>query len=275
MKEPRTDLERKALHGFDSLREKADEHSRLLIIIGAIGLLLSMLGIINPSLPDWWLLVPIMVVAAGIAGYFGAAKVYELIPDREGILLISFTTTDGSGGEIWEIYEDDWEEMDVEGSLYQWDESPRRVYECRSYNPDENWAIGNWRESKPASVLAEERTVEDAYGAIRELRQDLEPAVAEARELRRRYRGILRKLDQERIKARARQLDEATLDKGLDTTTITDAVDEHLPEELHPDAGGGEKERKQNGDTPHPEPDRVDIDLEDIEPLDIQEEPEL
>jgi hypothetical protein len=265
MKEPRTDLERKALHGFDSLREKADEHSRLLIIIGAIGLLLSMLGIINPSLPDWWLLVPIMVVAAGIAGYFGAAKVYELIPDREGILLISFTTTDGSGGEIWEIYEDDWEEMDVEGSLYQWDESPRRVYECRSYDPDENRAIGNWRESKPASVLAEERTVEDAYGAIRELRQDLEPAVAEARELRRRYRGILRSLDEERTKARARQLDGATLDKGLDSTTISEAVDEHLPEDLHPDAGIGDEESKENGE----EPDRVSVDISPDEPLDV------
>jgi len=274
MKEPRTDLERKALRGFEGIRSKADEHSRLIIVIAAIGLLLSMLGIINPSFPDWWPLVPIMAIAAGIAGYGGAGKVYELIPDRDGILLISFTTTDGKGGEIWEVYEDDWQEMTVHGTLFEWAESPRRVYECRNYDPETNTAVANWRESKPASELAQERTVEDAFGAIRELREDLEPAVAEARELRRRYRGILRQLDQERVKARARQLDEATLDKGLESTTITDAVDEHLPDDLHPDAMAGEQENAENGDTPHPDAGRVDIELDDLEPLDVQEEAE-
>jgi len=265
MTDPRTDLERKALHGLDGIRQKADEHSRLLIVVVAVGVLLSMLGVINPSVPQWWPLIPIIGIAAGIAGYLGAGKVYELIPDREGILLISFTTTDGKGGEIWEIYEDDWEEMAVSGSLYQWTESPRRVYECRDYNPETNHAVANWRESEPASELAAEQTVEDAFGAIRELRHDLEPAVAEARELRRRYRGILRSLDEQRTKARARQLDEATLDKGLDMTTISEAVDEHLPEDLHPDAGMGDEESKENGE----EPDRVSVDISPDEPLDV------
>jgi len=265
MKEPRTDLERKALHGLEWIWQKADEHLRLLIVIAAFGLLLSMLGVINPSLPQWWPLIPIMAIAAGIAGYGGAGKVYELIPDRDGILLISFTTTDGKGGEIWEIYEDDWQEMTVHGTLFEWAESPRRVYECRDYDPERNTAVANWRESKPASALAQERTVEDAFGAIRELREDLEPAVAEARELRRRYRGILRSLDEERTKARARQLDGATLDKGLDSTTISEAVDEHLPDDLHPDAGMGEEESKENGE----DPERVEVDISPDEPLDV------
>jgi len=274
MTEPRTELERKALRGFDGIRAKADEHSRLLIIIGTLAVALSMLGVINPSLPDWWPLVPLMLLAAGIAGYLAAGRVYDLIPDREGIILVSFTTTDGKGGEIWEVYEDDWQEMTVEGTLFEWSESPRRVYECRDYDPETNRAVANWRESKPASALAQERTVEDAFGAIRELREDLEPAVAEARELRRRYRGILRKLDRERIKARAKQLDEATLDRGLETTTITEAVDDHLPDDLHPDGMAGEQEPAENGDTPHPDAGRVDIELDEIEPLDVQEEAE-
>lgn len=265
-----SDLERRALEKSDGIRSFVDENSRELILGFTALVILQFAGVIDVGLPDWWPIVGVMIASAGITGYLASDKIAELIPKKDGILLVAFEA-DGKGGEIWELHEATWEEMNVDGTLYEWSESPRRIYECRSYDPKTNHAVANWRESEPASTLAQERTVEDVYAAVRELRQDLEPSAAEARELRRRIRGIVRRLDEERTKARARQLDEATLDEGIDTATVSEIIDQELPHNLHPDAGRGTDEPNANGELPQTNGEDGEFEIADIEPL----EPEI
>lgn len=248
MKDAASNLERKALNLGQELRNWMDNNSRI-VIFGAIGLgIAQWAGWINLGLPNWWPLGAGIIISAAAAAYVGADKVAELIPKQNGIWLISFTTTDGKGGAIWEIHEDDWEDMTVDGSLYEWSESPRRMYECRSYDADANHAVANWRETKAASELAAEQTVDDALAAIRDLRQTLEPEAAKAREMRRRIRGITRQLDRQRAEELDRAIDEATIDKDMDEATISNILDESLPDDLHPHAGGGSDGPTENGD---------------------------
>lgn len=174
-------------------------------------------------------------LGGSLAGWIAAGKIADLLPDPDGIFLISFRA-DEPGGEIWEVSEDVFADLKVVGgSLYQWEESPKRVYEVRDYHPEENVAVANWRESAPASRLAEPPTVEDAMAAIRELREDLEPDVAKARELQRRIRGIVRRLDRERAEAQRSILDDHVAPDLGDSTTISDVIDDSLPDDLHPE----------------------------------------
>lgn len=267
-KEVASDLEQKVLNLGNNLAGWIGENSRLLLLIGALVALLQWAGIIDLSIPWWWPLAAIIVVAAGAAGYVGADKISELIPEEDGILLIAFDASEGKGGEIWEISEDDWADMRVAGTLYEWSESPRRVYECRRYDPEANRAVANWRESKPASELAGPRTVEDALALIRELRQDLEPEAAKAREMRRRLRGIVRQLDRQRAQEMNAVLDERTVDDAFDEATISEILDESLPDDLHPDAGGVDE--KTNGHSEQRfriEQDEFDAILQEDEPI--------
>jgi hypothetical protein len=96
------DLERRALGAIETVRRVADEHSRIIIGSVAIAFLLSFLGIINPSIPDWWPLVIWGLVAAGGTAFVASIYLYALIPDKEGTLLISLRGDD-DGGEIWEL----------------------------------------------------------------------------------------------------------------------------------------------------------------------------
>ncbi|MCW8172798.1 hypothetical protein D8S78_13295 [Natrialba swarupiae] len=150
------------------------------------------------------------------------------------MLLVDFTANE-PGGAIWELSEDRFADLEVSGTLHQWDQSTRRVYEVRDYDPNTNVAIANWRESEPGSALARERTVEDVFAAIRELREDLEPDAAKGRELQRRIRGIVRQIDRERAEAQQRALDEHIAPDVGDSRTISDIVDESLPDDLHPE----------------------------------------
>lgn len=202
------------------------------------------------GLPSWWPAVAIAVVAAGLAGRYAARRIMDLIPDPEGILLVEFKAHDAGGGAIYELSEEAFADMRVIGSLYQWDRSPRRVYEVREYDQRHNVAVGNWRETVPASELAEHPSVEDAMAAIRELRQDLEPDIAKARELRRRIRGIARQLDSDRAKAQDDILDEHVAPDLGNGRTVGEIVDDAIPDEIHPE--------------------EVDVEdaIEDVEPVD-------
>lgn len=258
-----SDIETQLAQSIAGIRQWLDSHSRL-VILGSSGILgLQFLGVIDIGLPEWWPILGAVIVAAGVAGYFGGEKVAELIPSKDGIILVSLRA-DEPGGEIWELSEDEFAELFTWGTLHQWDNSARRVYEVRSYDPKSNAAVGNWRESEPASVFASEKTVEDAFAAIRELRQDLEPEAAKSRELRRRIRGIIRQLDKQRAQAFAAQLDEETIDHGIDADTVSEIIDDELPDDLHPDAGRGvvedsppEIETETNGSEPEA---RIEID---------------
>ncbi|MCU4716812.1 hypothetical protein [Halapricum hydrolyticum] len=212
------------------------------------------------GIPSWWPAAGVAAAAAYFGGKRAAKSILELVPEKDGILLVEFQADDPGGGAIYELSEEAFEDMWIAGGdLYQWDNSPRRVYEVREYDPELNWAVGNWREAPPGSALASHATVDDALAAIRELREDLEPDAAEARELRRRIRGIIRELDKERAEAQQAILDDHLAPDLGGSRSIDEIVDEHIPDEIHPANGASERERppdaprpgpKENGDSP-------------------------
>lgn len=206
-----------------------------------------------------------LALVVGAAGYITADKIEALLPEDRGVILVAFKA-DESAGEIFELSEDQWEDMEVHGgTLHSWDEARGEVYEVRSYDPDRNVAVANWRESKPGSAIAAEATVEDALAAIRELRYDLEPDAAEARELKRRIRGIVRVLDKQRAEAHDALLDKHIAPAVGDSKSVSEVLEEQLPDDLHPesmDSDLDEKTARRSGG--HPENgDTVSFDLLD------------
>lgn len=188
------------------------------------------------GVPSWWPAAAVAAAAAYFGGRAAARRILDLVPEPDGILLVEFRADEPGGGAIYELSEEAFEDMWVfGGSLYQWDESPRRVYEVREYDPEKNLAVGNWRESAPGSALASEATVDDALAAIRELRTDLEPDVAEARELRRRIRGIVRQLDKERAEAQQAILDDHVAPDLGGSRSIDEIIEEQMPDAVHPE----------------------------------------
>jgi hypothetical protein len=208
-----------------------------------------------PSIPSWWPVIGAAAAGVGVAGWYWSDRILDMLPDEQGILLVEFAADDDDNA-IHELSTDRFERMEVIGSLYQWDQSPRRVYEVREYDPAENVAVGNWRESEPGSEIASKETVADALAAVSELREDIEPRAAEARELRRRIRGIVRAIEKDRAEAQQDLLDEH-LAPGLgDGKTVSEIVDEELPDELHP--LDGEPEPATNGHETTAETDESD-----------------
>jgi hypothetical protein len=202
----------------------------------------------------------VVIGAGGVAGWMASDRLYSLIPEDEQIILVSFTATDGTGGEIWSLHPDEFEDLEVErGDLYQWDASPTRCYEVRSYDPETNTAIGNWRESKPASALAEQEAIDDVLADIEELRDLLEPEVRRARKLRRQLPGIVRVLDAQRDAEVNEGLEQATVDADIDDATVSRVVNDVLDDDRnpHPDAG--------EGDTTNGHRDGQEIEIEQAE----------
>lgn len=189
----------------------------------------------NWQVPTWWPVAVVTIAAAGVAGYWAAKKILALLPDETGIYIVEFDAAETGGGAIYELSEEAFEDMRVlGGDLYQWNRSPKRVYEVRHYDRDHNVALANWRETKPASALAAPPTVEDALAAVRELRENLEPDVAEAREVKRRIRGIVRELDHDRAEAQQAILDDHVAPDLGESRVISEIVDDEIPDELHP-----------------------------------------
>lgn len=220
------------------------------------------------ELPDGSMVVATGIVAAAIGGHIAAGKIYDLLPEEEGIYLIAFKSSDEAGGEVWELSEDQFADMDVvNGTLFQWPVS-KRVYECREYDRGRNVAVGNWRESVAGSQLAGDSKVVDAFAAIEELRSEFEPAAQRARFLQRRLRGIARKADERRLEDQQALLDE-TLTPAFedDGATISSILREELPDELLPDSMQADTmkdiERAQAERNGHQEGEHVGFDLLD------------
>lgn len=207
------------------------------------------------------------LAAAAAAGYLGAGKVEALLPDPTGIYLIAFNAADESGGSLWELSEDQFQNLTVEsGTLHEW-QSSARVYECRRYDPETNTAVANWRESVSASHLAGETTVIEALDQIEELRKEFEPEARKSRRLQRRIRSIVRKLDRRRLRDQQEILDPTTNPSfsDQDGSTVSEVIRDELPEDLQPES------MKQSDTTnvePEPEPETVGFDILDDEPGD-------
>lgn len=200
-------------------------------------------------------------VFALVAGYLAAGKVEDLLPDPEGIFIVAFDSSDETGGEVWEVSEDQFDAMEVvEGTLFEWPVS-KRVYEAREYRPEENIAVANWRESVAGSQIAGDVRIVDALSQISELRNEFEPEARKSRRLKRRIRSIVRKLDRRRLEDQQAIIDPTTtpqFDDG-EEATVSQVVKEELPEDLQPDS----MKDTEPGETPGQEPETVGFDLLD------------
>jgi hypothetical protein len=171
-------------------------------------------------------------------------RLFGLIPEESKIVLVAFSTGDGTGGAIWELHPDEFESMTVSGDLYEWSESASRCYEVRDYDPDENHATGNWRETPPASDFARQEDIESIRADIRSFREQLEPEVRKSKRLRRQLGGIIRSLDAQRDREMAQSIEQETVDESIDRATITETLETVLDDDLRapPDAGRGNDE---------------------------------
>lgn len=247
------DVERQTRAFFAWVRELGDEYSNWLLVGIGVTVLAQWFGVISLGLPSWWPIVPIVGGAAVVAGWLASDRLYSLIPEDEQIILVAFETTDATGGEIWSLHPDEFEDLEVtDGELYQWEEAPVRCYEVRSYDPETNTAVANWRETKPASALAEQAEIDDVLADIQELREMLEPEVRRARRLRRQLPGVVRMLDAERDKEVVEGMETATIDADKEDATVSTVLEDVLGEDLDPPAGGGSEsdtDEKTNGHT--------------------------
>lgn len=237
------------------------------------------LGYIDPnlSMPDGSGVIAAGAIAAAFGGYIAAGKIADLLPEPEGIYLIAFEADDEQGGEVWELSEDQFADLEVQnGTLFQWPSS-KRIYEAREYDPDRNVAIGNWRESVAGSELAGNATVPDAFAAVEELRQEFEPESRKYRHLQRRIRSIVRKADRRRLRDQQALLDDTlTPEFANDDASISSVLRDELPDELLPDSMKGEAaeqiERKAAERNGHDDGELVGFDLlEDGEALEPQD----
>lgn len=231
-----------------SVLKRVKDNDTLLLILG-----LGYLGFVEyRGVTPFWEMDGFGVVftAAAVAAAFGfvsAGQIENLLPDPEGIYIIAFRSSDDTGGEIWEVSEDQFTDMEVHGSLFEWPVS-KQVYECLEYRPEENVAVGNWRESVAGSSIADHYDVADAMDEIEELRQEFEPEAQKSRRLQRRVRSIVRKLDRRRLKDQREILDPTTNPEFADSrATVSEVVEEEIPDDLKPDSMREEPERA-NGD---------------------------
>jgi hypothetical protein len=186
-------------------------------------------------------------VVAVVAGLASAGKIESLLPDPEGIYIVAFRASDDTGGEIWEVSEDQFADMEVHGSLFEWPVA-KRVYETLEYRPEENVAVGNWRESVAGSSIADNYSVADAMDEVEELRREFEPEAQKSRRLQRRIRSIVRKLDRRRLKDQQEVIDPTTNPEFSDSrATVSEVVEEEVPDDLRPDSMRDEPEVS-NGD---------------------------
>ncbi len=231
---------------------------------------------IRESLPDGWGILVVAALAGAAAAYYYSDRILDLLPDDEGIYLVAFKSSDDTGGEIWELTEDQFDSMTVvEGSLFQWPTS-KRVYEAREYRPEGNVAVANWRESVAASELAGNVNVVDALEAIGELRDEFEPEARKYRLLQRRIRGVVRKLDYRRLEDQQSILDQHMAPSfDSDDATIGAVLREEIPDELLPESMDATDGDRLTGDTNgRDQGEFVGFDiLDDTEAIEPEDEP--
>jgi hypothetical protein len=227
-----------------TLTEWLRENTRTVaaLVLGYVGYV-EMTAAEYPTVPSGSGTAVVGAVAVAIAGYAAAGKINGLLPEEEGVYLVAFTADDEAGGEVWELTEDQFEDMTVHaGTLFQWP-TGKRIYECREYRPEENVAVANWRESVAASELAGDVQVTDALDAIGELRDEFEPEARKFRQTKRRLRSVARRLDRRRDRDQQAVLDpHLSPEFGNESASVGDILHEEMPEHLLPDSMTAEEQ---------------------------------
>jgi hypothetical protein len=235
----------------NGVREWLDNNRRPVYLTALALLVLWWTGNL-PDLPAWWPIVLLAVVAAAGAGYVAAQRILDLLPEKNGYLLIAYEDE-----QVHRLSPDTYANMTVNGTLYQWSETKVPVYEAVTYRPEQNHALANWKESFPDSEVASEATPSDAIAHVEEYREQFEPELAEARHLKRSVRSLVRKLDKERAESQAAIVDESIAPAMDSDTPVTEMLREELPDDLHPRSGLHNASNEPDADTD------TDADVED------------
>lgn len=220
----------------------SDNLKTLLVVggayVGAVEAGVSGLGYpAVPGLPAWWPLAGLLIVSVLFVGSTVGRRLAELLPDPRGKLIVAQEAGDGSGGAIYELNDEAWEELHVkEGELFSWTASPHDVYEAWRYNPETNVAVANWRGEKPASEYLSDSSREEIQRQIREDLREEQRQSRYYRAIRQALPSIVRRLDKRRMKGLNATLEGHISQKfGEDAKEIDEIINERVPEEAVPD----------------------------------------
>lgn len=228
------------------------ENFRDLLIVG--GLIVAYYGATDaqpPSgvtVPEWWPLIAVAALLAAIGILFASGKIDDLLPESHGTYLYVINAQRTDVMELWELSEDQFADLEtINGPLNHLPRCKHEAYEVLAYNPEENVAVGTWRQSLPASQLVGHTDVSDAQDKIDELRKFLEPEAKRGRFIRQNLPGLLRALDRERARNQARAL-EPQVAPSFGGESINDAIDAMLPDGLKPTHMAGNEDVEQVAD---------------------------
>lgn len=190
------------------------------------------------SIPEWTPLFGVIAICGAIGILFASGKIEDMWPEDHGIYLAVVKARTETRAktvvEVWELTEDDWADLKVvDGPLNELPDTKHRAYECYAYNEDSNTAVGNWKETVPASQIIGHKDISDAMDDIQELRNHLEPMAKRGRYIRHNLTGILRELDRQRAENQARAL-EPSIAPSFGGESVSDAIERCLPSELQP-----------------------------------------
>lgn len=242
-------------------------HGRLVavVVVGTI-LIVEGTNANYPTLPEWTGLAVLGLVVVSLAGWIAGGKIYAMLPEERGVFLVAFDGTPG-GGKVWELTEDEFADLEVHnGELYEWKESLHRTYEVRTYDRPSNSAVANFRETATGSELVSHHTPTQAMKQIAELREEFELEAEKAKHIRNRLPSFVRKLDRQRAKDQARSLEPHLAPSAGNESSITDMLEESLPENLQPDYMQGEESAQRAADDSAEGFASFDL-LDDTEPL--------
>ncbi|WP_435145637.1 hypothetical protein [Halobaculum sp. P14] len=225
----------------ESLVDAVSDNLRTLIVVAvgyvaAVEMELVSMGYPElPSLPGWWQLVVLAAIAVAVVGWIVGSKLAELLPDPVGTILVAQEAHDATGGAIYELNDEAWQQLEVvDGELYPWSASPHDVYECRRFNPDTWTAVANWKGTKPASELSSQTDRDEIMRQIRELREEHEQEARYGRMVRQSLPSLLRALDKRRAQAMNAALED-TVSPTWDDKPIDEMIADRVPDRALPD----------------------------------------
>lgn len=225
---------------FESIIEGVSDNLKTLIALGglyAVGVETGHIGGYPdiPSLPDWWGLAALVVVAVAAVSYVAGNRLADLLPDPVGTYLIAMDADDAQGGGIYELNEPAWEELRVvRGELFEWSGSSVDVYECREFRREDLTAVANWKGTKTGSELSKPVEREEVMEQIRTLREEHEQQARYGEAIRSSLPALLRQLDKWRAKDLNSAL-EGHISPNLGDRSIDDMIQERLPDAVLPD----------------------------------------
>jgi hypothetical protein len=221
--------------------------------------------------PEWSPLLGVVGLCGAAGILFASGKIEDMWPDDHGVYLIVINARRHSVVEVWELTEDQWNDLDVrDGPLKHLPGCKHRAYTCVAYNPAANLAISTWQKSIGAQDVIGHAHAEDALDAVNEVKESLEQEARYARAIRRQLPAVIRGLDRRRAREQNRALDPHLTPQFGEGDSLDQMIADELPDEVLPDrlAQDDAEQMDDQGDSPGDLDESIEIIDEDLsEPL--------